>query len=258
MKLIAKKSHRQALIFVFFLTFTILENVAAIDIQRLRTLVLQGNYKEAIKEGEKLIALASGPEGLDELYYLLGISYLKDENYLRASDIFEIIIEEYPKSTLLEQAMLGLGDTYFLREKYINANQIYEKLLSSLQDNKIRPIIYERLARCYIKLGDSQQAENYKRKLQGEFPEYARLNHLLKDLINEGFFTVQVGAFSKKQNAENLVKRLIQEGYSAYLEEIEKEGVPFRVRVGKYKLRAEAEGVARKLLSLGYPAKIIP
>jgi len=55
---------------------------------------------------------------LDELYYLLSLSYLKDGNYLRASDIFEIILREFKGSRFKEDALLALGDTYFLRGDY--------------------------------------------------------------------------------------------------------------------------------------------
>ncbi|MBN1913662.1 MAG: hypothetical protein JW788_04610 [Candidatus Omnitrophica bacterium] len=50
---------------------------------------LSGDYKAAISEGEKILAQAKDQDGLDELYYILALSYMKEGNYLRASDILK-------------------------------------------------------------------------------------------------------------------------------------------------------------------------
>ena len=70
-------------------------------------------------------------------------------------------------------------------------------------------------------------------------------------------YTVQVGSFSKKANAEDLlqeVRRVFQEAYMTVLETTG--GNYYRVRVGRFETREMAYRVAQKLASLGYSVLI--
>jgi cell division protein FtsN len=62
-------------------------------------------------------------------------------------------------------------------------------------------------------------------------------------------FTVQVGAFKERRDAEQLLLSLKDKGYSARLDvaEISGKGTWFRVRVGKFANRAEADHLVTKL-----------
>ena len=51
-----------------------------LNLDKVKVYFLEGDYKSAILEGEKLIA--QDPHS-DELYYILGLSYLKDEGTVR-------------------------------------------------------------------------------------------------------------------------------------------------------------------------------
>ncbi len=66
---------------------------------------------------------------------------------------------------------------------------------------------------------------------------------------SKGAFSVQVGAFTKKENAQRLVRRMKSEHGAADLSLFEREDTNFfRVRVGKFTSRAEAEVLKIKLL----------
>ena len=72
-------------------------------------------------------------------------------------------------------------------------------------------------------------------------------------------YTVQVAAFKKEKDADNLVKKLKGRGYDAYrtLTKIEGRGIWFRVRVGKYKNRSEAQWAANKLKKSGMRPMVV-
>ena len=57
----------------------------ALNLDSLKANLLKGDYKAAISEGERLVAR---DQRSDELYYLLGLCYLKDGNFLRSSESF--------------------------------------------------------------------------------------------------------------------------------------------------------------------------
>jgi cell division septation protein DedD len=61
-------------------------------------------------------------------------------------------------------------------------------------------------------------------------------------------FAIQVAALAKREEAETIVRRLTERGYSAYVI-APASGTPsvFRVRVGKFKERREAEAVSARL-----------
>ena len=94
---------------ILFLVLGIHAFAYALDLDKLKAYFLSGDYKSAITEGERVLAKVEDSGPIDELYYILGLSYLKDGNYLRASDIFEIILNECKGSHFKDDAILRLS-----------------------------------------------------------------------------------------------------------------------------------------------------
>jgi tetratricopeptide (TPR) repeat protein len=234
----------------------------ALDLKKIRVYFLNQDYKQAITEGEKLLGQPGHAEkGIEELYYLLGLSYLKEENYLRASDIFEIILKEYKNSPLKEQAELGLADTFFLRNDFPRAQSGYQQFVIAYSGSRFLPLVYSRLSQCASKLGNIQEAKGYQAKLTSGSRLDPEVNYdLAYYSLNADYYSVQVGSFSQEANAKNLIQKLTSLGYQAYIEEtgasIKEKG--FRVRVGKFASRKEAVDTEAKLIQQGYPTRICP
>lgn len=235
----------------------------ALNLEKAKIYFLSGDYSSCIKEGERILAGSSYSPDIDELYYILGLSYLKDENFLRASDIFEIILKEFKNSPFRDEAQLGLGDTYFLKGDFVKAGDCYRELMNNNPSTKLKAQAYYRLSQVGYKQGDSGQGKEYLDKLKQDFPFSPELK-LSQDLSLPSdpsglYYTVQVGAFSNPTNARNLTQRLIQNGYPAYIEELASGGnISYRVRVGKLQLRQEVLALEKKLASEGYPTKVYP
>ena len=62
-------------------------------------------------------------------------------------------------------------------------------------------------------------------------------------------YTVQVGAFSAEQNAQNLAKEIRDKGYQTY---VVKGKTLYKVQVGEFKTSEEAKAISEKLKKLGY------
>ena len=71
------------------------------------------------------------------------------------------------------------------------------------------------------------------------------------------FFAVQVGSFSKHKNAEELVWKLGQLHYEAYVEKNRPDRM-YRVRVGHFASKEEALNAETRLKKQGYPTKLYP
>jgi len=247
------------------LVFGIYINAYALNLDKAKIYFLNSDYKSAILEGEKILAGAGNSSGLDELYFILGLSYLKDGNYLRASDIFEIILKEFKNSQFQEEAKLGLGDAYFLRGDFAKAEGYYNDIIKSDPRTELKAQVYYRLSQVGFKRGDSGQGKEYLDKLKNDFPlnlesKTDKAFSRIPDYSSEVYYTVQVGSFSNFTNADNLTQKLIQKGYPAYLEESLSPGGDkvYRVRVGKLRQRQEAAELENKLSQQGYPTKICP
>ncbi len=130
-----------------FVSFVLYVNSGyALNLDKIKVHFLAGDYKSAILEGEKLLAGEAQSGRSDELYYILGLSYLKDGNYLRASDIFEIILKEFKNSAFKEEASLGLGDTYFLKGDYGQAEGYFRELINNNPATKLKAQVCYRLS----------------------------------------------------------------------------------------------------------------
>ena len=242
------------------LIFAFLDNAYAFSLDKAKVYFLNGDYNACINECEKILASPGYSREVDGLYYLLGLSYLKEENYLRSSDIFEIILKEFKDSAFRDDALLGLGDTYFLRGDYDKAESKYKDLIDGNRYTKLRATVYYRLSQIGFKKGNTQEAKEYLDKLKREFPlnPETRLNRDLGS-ISDLYYTVQVGSFANSINAQNLKQKLIQQGYPAYIEEGgSRDKIIYRVKVGKLRLRKEAESLENKLIQEGYPTRIRP
>jgi len=235
-----------------------------LDLDKAKVYFLKGDYKAGIVECEKLMAKSTHSKDDDELYYILGLGYLKDGNLLRASDIFEIILKEFKESPFKEEALLGMGDSYLLGGDFQKAQGYYEDLIKINPRTKLLAQLYFRLSQAGFKKGDIRQGKEYLDKLKRGFPLSPELKleadlPIFQDGVSEIYYTVQVGSFSKSANAKNLMQALTKKGYAAYLEEVNSPGgTSYKVRVGKSRFRQEAQDIERKLAQEGYPTKIFP
>jgi tetratricopeptide (TPR) repeat protein len=259
MRIITKKDFfRCSFISLILISAFVLEACAS-NLDKARFYFLNGDYNACINEGEKILAGSGNSREFDTLYYLLGLSYLKEGNYLRASDIFEIILKEFKNSSFKEEARLGLGDAYFLRGDYSKAAGYYKDLLTNNPNTKFAGLLYYRISQSAFKTGDTSEGNDYLSKLKKQFPLNLEImaNKDLASSIN--YYTVQIGSFSSSQNARNLEQKLIQRNYPAYIEESSSQGkISYRVRVGRLASRQEAVDLADKLSREGYPTKICP
>jgi DedD protein len=74
-----------------------------------------------------------------------------------------------------------------------------------------------------------------------------------------GMFAVQLGSFSSQENAERLAADLRNQGYAAFLSQVQSgDRQLHRVRVGPQKDRESAEAVAAQLAKSGHTGQVVP
>ncbi len=156
-------------------------------------------------------------------------------------------------------ALIGIGDCYLSQGEYSSALREYEIVQDSLPLPQFLPQILWKKALCLEGLGKGKEAERYYSYILNRFPTSWTAQVAGKRLglqPEEERFSIQLGAFRKRANAQNLKLLLVEDGYQAWLE---KRGDLFVVLVGSFEGREEAQSSGRELeakYKLGY--RIIP
>lgn len=70
-------------------------------------------------------------------------------------------------------------------------------------------------------------------------------------------YDVQIGAFSARDNAVQLLHKARAQGYEVYVNESEREGPPYRVRVKGTADKQQTEALSAKLKQQGYPIYVV-
>jgi tetratricopeptide (TPR) repeat protein len=249
-----------------------------LNIDALKSYFLKGDYALCIKEAEKILADSGEKDkNRDELYYLLGLSYLKENSPLAAGYNFKIILNQYKNNRFQEEALMGLGDCYFLRGDYTIAAFQYQELLDKNPKTRLKAGIYLRFAQLGAKTANQEQEKEYLARLKNEYPfspeanfkgdlfpqgaaiELSRnpsMEHIADSTIS---YSIQVGAFSSNINAAKLARKLQKNGYEVHIEQASSAGKSiYKVRIGNISNRQKARELERKLQADGYPTKIIP
>ncbi len=74
-----------------------------------------------------------------------------------------------------------------------------------------------------------------------------------------GMWAVQLGSFSNQENAERLAASLRDQGYAAFLSQLQTSSGPLqRVRIGPQKDRESAESIAAQLGKSGHNGQVVP
>lgn len=89
-------------------------------------------------------------------------------------------------------------------------------------------------------------------------PKAAGNTKLVQAISPTGMWAVQLGSFSNQANADRLAADLRQQGFAAFLSQLQTEsGSLHRVRIGPQKNREGAEAMAAKLNSAGHKGQVV-
>jgi len=236
--------------FYFYLfTFTfLLKSYGESNLVSTEKLFLEGKYERVIYESEKLIDARSRQR--DELYYLKALSELKTDKYKEARQTFGELLLKYPRSKRAFDAYIGTGDSYLLENQNDLAIKSYNEALEKFPRDKNIEVARSRIEDCRKKTGNNEKANDYpeaKRFIPQEVPRSEQAS----------LFSVQVGSFKNKRNAENMSAKMRGAGYESYVETPVGAGSRFyRVKVGRFNSRQEAEIMSSRLKRSGYRVKI--
>lgn len=256
-------THKKIFIFLF-LVLAMAVRLEAKDnsLDRIEEAFLKSDYELSESLAKDLLANKRLSEGIeDRLYYILALSQLKEGQYEEAKNNFKIIIARYRGSQFVDDAYIGIGDCFYLKEDFENAYINYKEVVENLPDtNDTFCQAYLKAGKAAQKLGRWQEARDYYdivvRKYPSSFEAKAATEYLKEA---DFYFTLQLGAFAKMDNAVKLRDELQGKGYDAAIYNLDISGKTFyRVRVGKFSSKDEAALIQNRLAKDGYSSRIFP
>jgi tetratricopeptide (TPR) repeat protein len=237
---------------------------AELTLAEVDELFLEARYEKVVTEADALIDARSS--GREELYYLKGLSQLKLGKFGEARASFEGLRSKYPKSSRGFDALVGVGDAYFLEGKANEAARIYNEVLSAYPKGRNINSVYYKLGDSYQRMGLNDKAQQYF-GMAGSAASVASAQTvaLMTNITPRGgassfagnCLSVQIGSFKNSDNADRLSRQMGAKGYDSHVETVsDTKGTFYRVKVGRCVSRSEAERLESQLISLGHSTKI--
>ncbi|MDP8260021.1 MAG: outer membrane protein assembly factor BamD [Candidatus Gygaella obscura] len=123
---------------------------------------LKSDYQKTISTCEYIFSLNPDKREDAQICYLLAVSYLKNDNYLAAFDMFSLINDEFYNIKLKEKSLIGLIDVSFMQKDYQGSINLCEEFLHTYKRSDYLPLVYYRLAECMFRINDVALFNIYK------------------------------------------------------------------------------------------------
>jgi len=204
---------------------------------------LENNSREELMTRLEKLKQAS-PNSPAPIY----IEAIMEKDATQAVILYKSIIQKFPNSIYAEQSLLKLAQYYFMRESYILARQLLDNLNDKFLNSKLAPTAKYLAALCLVATNNKLQAENEFKKYIKEFPD-SQFQEIVKDeldrIVNRSrqektvskmiepqqqkqtnaiisdktkIYTIQVGAFGNRDNAERLKEFFQEKKYSTNIQ----------------------------------------
>jgi tetratricopeptide (TPR) repeat protein len=208
-------------------------------------LMLEKKYYEALDECYRNERFVSGYDK-SELYFVQGQCLMSLDNYSDAREVFKKAASK-AKGQLWIKVYMGIADSFFMEKRYDDAISVYEQLLEK-NDSDFRAALLYKIGKSFQRKGKWAKSDFYFDKLKKEYPESFEWSLVERSSVGGNFFTIQVGCFSNKENAQRLSDDLRAKGYDVYITPFQtKTAKLYRVRVGEFVSQLAAEYEENKL-----------
>jgi TolA-binding protein len=181
--------------------------------------------------------------------YSAGLCQFSLSQFDEAKKNFSKVVAQFHDSPWAELALAGWGETELASKNTTTALTLFDRYLAEYPNGRLTDEILMQKSSALDTQGKGAKARQILHQLvaqnTGGF-ETEKAGRRL-NLVHETY-TLQVGAFSKYEYAEKLLKKLKAKGYAPGIVEAASGNDVFKqVRLGKYPTREDAEKAGKKL-----------
>jgi len=109
----------------------------------------RSNYQKSVEKSQKLIEYYPDSKYVDDALLLMGKAYYQQHDYLKAERRLIELTENYPNSTLIPEAMLYLAKTHVALELFEQAEDEFKKLSKASISKELKSETYFYLGKLY-------------------------------------------------------------------------------------------------------------
>jgi TolA-binding protein len=243
---------------IIFTCFIIPLLLIAQDIDEAIRLFNSFQFDRAQKIFQELIKNEDNPRIAEAYYYLGRLSIDPDS----ALFYYNKVKNNYPQSRYADISYLEIAKINIARENYKNAITTLNTLLQKFPDIDVKDETLFWLGIAHISIDQREQGMNILKELKTTFPKSVwseRATNIIStgEVISQ-YFTVQVGSYRNKSNAQNLADDLQKKGFNVKIvEAIVKGNTYYRVWVGQFTTLEQAKEFSTVLDSLGIKGNVV-
>ncbi|MGI6198401.1 MAG: tetratricopeptide repeat protein [Candidatus Cloacimonadaceae bacterium] len=142
--------------------------------------------------------LNSFPSGINraKAFFLIGKMEYELQNYQRAQQNLQIVIEQYPTSAFYDEASFILAEISFLASRYEEALAYYQAISP---DNPSARTVFLRISQCCYYLDDFASAQQYLSQVNSIYKDYESLILEASLSFNQRDFATALGLYQQAQ-----------------------------------------------------------
>lgn len=194
-----------------------------------------------------------------EVYYYLGRLSINPDS---ATMYYRRIINGYPQSRYVDIAYLEIAKIAIGQDNFKDALVTLNELRKNYPDSELKDEVLFWTGVAYIESGDKDVGYKTLQELINTYPKSIwssrAKNFVPQTTPPKEFYTIQVGSFRNKENAEKRIEELKAKGFDARIVEASiMEKIHYRVWVGEFETMEQAKSMALKLDSLGIKGNVV-
>ena len=230
-------------------------------------------YFSLIDEGELDGVKENLPELLSKYPNDSGVLFLKallTDDGESALDQYKYIVKTFPKSIYAPEAAMKIGEYFYARGLYTQCASLLKNIPIKYPRYPQMQRLTELMINSFNAIGEADSAKYYALIIKSMFPaietnisnndnKLSQVFSFGKKTEDLGPYVVQIGAFSKKENAKRLKLQVRQLGHDVSINKVDSNGKTFyAVRINRYSSKIKAEQIGKNIKSkLGVNYKVL-
>lgn len=195
-----------------------------------------------------------------EAYYYLGRLTISPDSAL---SFYKKVINDYPQSRYADISYLETAKINIAMKNYENAIATLNGLLQKTPDTNLKDEVLFWLGVSYMSSDQEKKGASILENLQTTFPKSVWSERAANIISTKGpvvnqYFTVQVGSYRNKSNAEKYAEEMTKMGFDTQVvDALVKGNIYYRVWVGRFSIIEQAKAFSLKLDSLGIKGNVV-